>query len=220
MTESFSLHNLDIKMLEYLNFKHGTFIECGANDGISQSNTYLYEKNFEWSGLLVEPNKTKFEQCVENRKKSKVENYALVGKNFDKKYIRGNFSETDPSESLMSMVVDEGDWQNENISQNRKLKETNHQIIEVPTTTISNLLHKHNIKKIDFFSLDVEGYEISVLNGLDFSIHRPKYFLIETSNDIKIQNEIRSYMNLKNYKFIKPLSLNDDLFVDNQIIIS
>lgn len=41
---SYSLNFLDIKMLRYLNYDNGYFIECGANDGIRQSNTLYYEK--------------------------------------------------------------------------------------------------------------------------------------------------------------------------------
>ena len=39
----------------------------------------------------------------------------------------------------------------------------------------------NNITKINFLSLDVEGYEISVLNGLDLNVYRPTYCLLETS---------------------------------------
>ena len=65
--------------------------------------------------------------------------------------------------------------------------------------------------------MDVEGYEISVLNGLDFTKYRPKYILIETENRLNYQNVIRDYMIEKNYKFLERLSLNDDLFIDNSI---
>jgi hypothetical protein len=40
---TYSLHDLDDKLLKYLNFENGFFIEAGANDGLSQSNTALYE---------------------------------------------------------------------------------------------------------------------------------------------------------------------------------
>ena len=35
--------------------------------------------------------------------------------------------------------------------------------------------------EIDFISLDVEGYEISVLNGLDFKKFTPSFIMIETT---------------------------------------
>jgi hypothetical protein len=51
----YSLNNIDKKMLKYLNFDNGYFIECGANDGIRQSNTLYYEKEKGWRGVLIEP---------------------------------------------------------------------------------------------------------------------------------------------------------------------
>ena len=53
---SFSLNDLDLKLKKYLNYENGFFIEIGANDGVSQSNTLYYEINKGWKGVLVEPN--------------------------------------------------------------------------------------------------------------------------------------------------------------------
>ena len=50
-----ALNQLDKKMLEFINYENGFFIECGANDGVDQSNTWYYEKNLNWSGILIEP---------------------------------------------------------------------------------------------------------------------------------------------------------------------
>jgi hypothetical protein len=47
------LGELDKNILKYINYKNGFFIECGANNGIVQSNTLYYERNLEWRGLLV-----------------------------------------------------------------------------------------------------------------------------------------------------------------------
>ena len=48
-------NKLDVKMLDYINYKNGYFIECGANDGVNQSNTWYYEKKLNWRGILIEP---------------------------------------------------------------------------------------------------------------------------------------------------------------------
>ena len=46
---------LDKKMLDYINFRDGFYIEMGAHDGIINSNTYYFEKKLNWSGILIEP---------------------------------------------------------------------------------------------------------------------------------------------------------------------
>lgn len=215
---TYSLHNLDILMLEYINYNNGVFIEAGANDGISQSNTALYEFDYGWKGLLVEPNFKKYLDCKRNRKNSIVKNYALVSSNYTKKTIRGDFNNQDYENSLMAMVIDDSEYQDDDLSYNKNKKNTENEIIEVPAITIDQLLNDHNILNVDFFSLDVEGYEISVLNGMNFSNIRPKYFLIETANKEDYQKTVRGYMKEKNYSFLKQLSGNDDLFVDNTIV--
>lgn len=43
------------------------FFEAGANDGITDSITYAFEKEFGWQGYLVEPQDILFRQCVQNR---------------------------------------------------------------------------------------------------------------------------------------------------------
>jgi FkbM family methyltransferase len=210
----FGLHDLDKKLLKYINYKNGVFIECGANNGIAQSNTLYYERNLEWKGLLVEPNKSLYEQCKLNRPNSIVENYALVSKNYKKSTILGNFN---CACGLTSMITDKSDYFDPHLDHERSMKNKNH-IVEVNVITLTELLITHNIQTIDFFSLDVEGYEIDVLNGLDFSIFRPKYILIETENREVYQNAIRTYMKEKKYNFIERLSVNDDIFIAEELI--
>ena len=78
--------------------------------------------------------------------------------------------------------------------------------------TLDKLLEKHNIQKIDFFSLDVEGYEISVLNGFDIEKYLPTYMLIETTSFENRRKVIFDYMQDRNYKVIEELTINDYLF--------
>ena len=43
------------------------FVELGANDGIKQSNTFYFEKNLSWRGILIEPIKIKYLKCLKFR---------------------------------------------------------------------------------------------------------------------------------------------------------
>ena len=52
---SFALDDLDRKVLRHLPDRPGIFVEAGAHDGLTQSNTAMLEFSFGWTGLLVEP---------------------------------------------------------------------------------------------------------------------------------------------------------------------
>ena len=65
-----SINNLDKKIECYLNFDNGYFVELGANDGISQSNSYYFEKYRGWKGVLVEPIPHNYLKCLKNRSKN------------------------------------------------------------------------------------------------------------------------------------------------------
>lgn len=207
---TYSLHDLDDKLLKYLNFENGFFIEAGANDGLSQSNTALYEFEYGWKGLLVEPNPKKCFECKKRRINSIVENYALVSDNYTDDYIEGNFDETGYSESLTSLVYDKGDWCDSHLQVHKEQIKNN--LIKVPAITLNKLLEKHNVDRVDFISLDVEGYEISVLNGFDLEKYNPKYFLIETTNLENRKKSIIEYMEERDYTVIDQPSINDSLF--------
>ncbi|MGI8984553.1 MAG: FkbM family methyltransferase, partial [Acidimicrobiales bacterium] len=45
----------------------GVFVDVGANDGVSFSNTLLLERERGWRGLCIEPHPRAFEQLVRNR---------------------------------------------------------------------------------------------------------------------------------------------------------
>jgi hypothetical protein len=65
----FGLDNLDQRLEKYLDFDNGYFVELGANNGVSQSNTLYFERYRNWRGVLVEPVPHNYLQCKANRSK-------------------------------------------------------------------------------------------------------------------------------------------------------
>ena len=58
----------DLFVLGVTNFKqNGFFCEFGATNGVDLSNTYLLEKEFNWSGILAEPAKIWHSDLQRNR---------------------------------------------------------------------------------------------------------------------------------------------------------
>ena len=73
-----ALNSLDREVVRRLP-PRGTFLEIGANDGYSQSNTYHLEKFGGWQGILIEPLPRMYRICRVHRRRSRCFNVACVG---------------------------------------------------------------------------------------------------------------------------------------------
>ena len=84
---SFALNALDLQLAGKVRKRRGFFVEAGANDGVSQSNTLYFERYLGWRGLLIEPIPELWEKCRRNRPKAIVEKCALVSLNYPEREI-------------------------------------------------------------------------------------------------------------------------------------
>lgn len=89
-------------------------------------------------------------------------------------------------------------------------------LVRVPATTLSALLAKHHVTRVDFLSLDVEGYELEVLKGLNFTRWQPSFMCIEIyKQDLAA---IKAYLHKRGYRLVVNLvvgpSKNKRDFVD------
>ena len=183
-------HALDKKLLNYINYKNGFYIDCGANDGVNQSTTWHFEKYLNWHGVLIEPVPEVYNELKNNRNKNNYfYNYALVSKNYNQQEINFNYNNKDSLQAKIALYT--------------RPHKKNEKIIRVKCKTLEKILDNIKIPKlIDLFSLDVEGYEFEVLEGINFNSVKFKYILVETEFPEKINNLLTQ----KKYKFVERLS--------------
>jgi FkbM family methyltransferase len=201
---SVALNQLDLKLSRHLDIEGGFFIEAGANDGIRQSNTYFFEKRRGWRGLLVEPVPELAAACRRNRPRCIVESVALVPFGFASPTIEMRFC------NLMSLVKGAMRTEAEELAHIEKgcaVQKIETRELTVPTATLSSLLDKHGVERVDLLSLDVEGFELQVLGGIDFARHAPGHLLIEA----RYRNEIDAFLGDR-YEPIADLTHHDVLY--------
>lgn len=205
----FGLESLDRKIEGYLPHKNGYFVELGANDGISQSNTKYFELFKSWNGVLVEAYEPNFQKCIRNRKKStKSFHAACVSSDYPGKKVQFMYS------NLMTISLD-GNNQIENPrahalegSQFLENSEIVH-LFEAPARTLETVLDEAEApSKMDLLSLDVEGSEMEVLKGLNHSRYTFSYICVETRSSELMKN----YLGQFGYQLVEKLTEHDLLF--------
>jgi len=173
--------NLSDFVFDLFNYNRGVYVEAGANNGISQSNTYRLERERNWSGMLIEPSLISLNKCIESRGKGNIfVNCCLVADNYGKKYIHGDFDG-----HLMASV------DGKRLKRGRDIKALAQTLMSVTT--------KYKFFSVNLLSLDVEDYEVQVLEGADFNVFKPEYIIIEIH--INHLGTVKGQL-LKNYKFI------------------
>lgn len=189
---------------------NGFFIEVGAYDGVTLSNTYFLEQ-MGWRGLLIEPIEKLCQQAGANRLRSQAI-HAACSKQGSQGTATFTVAQNVPVLSFLRA--------DQNHVDRCKREGANLVEIEVPVTSLDNILLESRrqpswlcpwIPKkgwgIDLVSIDTEGCELDVLDGFDLGRFKPRILLIE--NDRAAGEAIEPYLEQKGYRKFHRQKIND-----------
>lgn len=199
----------DLFVISELDFKHnGFFIEIGAQDGISGSNTYMLEKLFGWEGIIVEPSRT-YENVLTKNRKCKIENSAI----WSSSGVRFQFADLGHSGlSSLKSLMGEG-------IHGKTRSESHFEEYEVQTLSLKDLLIKHKAPKvIDYLSIDTEGSEFEIISDFDFGSYLIKIITIEHNYEESQREKIKQKLSSAGYVLkYSQISHQDDWYVRKDI---
>jgi FkbM family methyltransferase len=176
LKNSHSQINQDVFVISRLKgIRGGFFVEFGATDGVSLSNTYQLEKSFDWAGILVEPGQNWKANLTVNRS-CHIDFRCVTSKSGDQVQF---IESTSPELSTIKGF--------EGIDENRREMFKSY---DVESISLEDLLDEYQAPKtIDYLSIDTEGSEFLILENFNFDKYRFKLITIEhnfTENREKI----------------------------------
>lgn len=165
----------------------GYFVEFGATNGITMSNSHLLEHHFGWQGVCAEPNPDFHERLA--RERNCIISHKCV---YSTTGDRMAFLCTEKAMFSRLEAINPEDH-------NEDSMRTNPNEIMVETVSLNDLLDEHNAPdEIDYMSVDTEGSELEILSAFNFEKRQVKLFTIE-HNFTELRGHIYDLMTSKGY---------------------
>lgn len=161
-----------------LGHKHGgIFLDIGAHDGVSYSNSCFFERELGWYGICVEPHPDAFKRLENNRACTCVN--AAVGISDRKAQF---LQVVGQGEMLSGLVDSHADLQG--AQQYAEHHGSEIHIIEIDCRTVHDILDANNVKALNYLSLDIEGGELEILKTIDLVALRWIYSALRITTQI------------------------------------
>jgi len=182
------------------------FIDVGCNHPITHSNSLFFEKNQGYKVVAIDALEGIKNLWGRERPNSLFIETAVgdMPGTVDFEIVQGG-----EIESMFSAVSGAS---NKATNHTKKLK-------TVQVRTLAEILSSLSISAAGVVSIDIEGYELNAIKGIDFKKFRSQIFIIENNRNNGLgDNLIRDYLISKGYVYYARIWNLDDIFVDQNLI--
>jgi FkbM family methyltransferase len=179
-----------------------TFVDVGCNHPVRHNNSYFFERHMGFKVLGIDALSTHQQAWSEQRPRADLV-ITAVG---------------DKEGSVEFEQVDNGTCDGDMFSCvsgiSAKAGRLGRRLCVVPITPLTQVLLGKGLTSVGILSIDVEGYEMQALHGLDFEAIKVHIIVIE-NNSIGVlgDNRIRDYLISKGYVFVARIWGMDDVFI-------
>lgn len=192
--------------------RNGFFLDSGASDGLSGSNTRLLEEEYGWTGICVEPNDDLFRQLVANRRciclncclydHEGTVDFLEAGQVFG-----GILNEYDPTHLQ---------YTRQEIARRWPAHRGAAPVTKPARTARSVLCEAGAPPVIDYWSLDTEGSELAILSSFPFDEYRVRVLTVE-HNFASSREEIRRLLERQGYRRVSVLGIDDAYALGSEV---
>lgn len=202
--KTYALENEDLKVLEFFKNrkKIGLYVDVGCYHPTQINNTYLlYKKN--WRGINIDT--SKFSIDLFNFLRPDDFNFHCAISNKNKKinlYYQKDFSQLSSTDKLTAKYFIKGN-----------LKKKKVDAFKLDTILAKT---KYKNKQIDFLDIDVEGADLKVLQGLNFTKYSPILICIEIHHKTVKKSNVYKFLIKKKYRLVWSGKFSH-IFVSKQI---
>lgn len=191
----------------FKNKRNGVFVDVGAHDGKTGSNTYFFEKDLGWSGLCIEPILDRYVELVKNRPKS----ICIFGCIYETSGTV-DFREINGYSEMLSGIEKCYDSRHiQRIKDELAQQGGTYKITQKHSFCLKDLFNLHNLTNIDYLSIDTEGSEMEVIKGIDFT--KVNIHVIDIENNYS-DDRVKIYLENKGYSLTCKIG-GDDIYVKN-----
>lgn len=176
---------------------NGIFVELGAMDGLTYSNTKFFEDTLKWRGILIEPLVASYEKLLKNR--PGCLNYNCAVGLPEKALFVGDGATAGMLHTMSANFM--RDWHPEAIKEN---------YFEVVCRPMAEIFQETGLETIDLLSVDVEGGELEVLMTINWEKVNIHLILIELDGyEQEKDDACRNILVQHGFRFDRRIGNND-----------
>ena len=210
---------MERNIIRHLKENAMTFVEFGARNGLDHSNTYFFDRQLGYRGILVEASEEDFRQLKSNRGRTGVHvHHVLICPSSQRGLKKVFYSASGGLAGLGRIASENSKQEIDKLIADAKSKNKDFVVSpsELKCLSLSDLLDSSDIKEISLLSIDCEGCELEVIQDFDFKQYPTTILLVERSGDCEYANELMQLVQNKGFKALNWES-SDVIFLNHTI---
>jgi hypothetical protein len=192
-----------------LSFPGGVYFEAGALEGEHISNTYFFDRALGWTGILVEMQQHFIPTIRTKRPNAKIFPCGLGREDAKLLYL-----DAGDRSSLLRHIDRRSVMHLEHHYRNIEPK-PEYRVLWIDVRPLMSVIEEAGVSHIDYFSLDVEGAEIEVLESVDFSRVTVDLFTVEDQDLQWLRHQ--AILEPQGYSFLGSIE-GDGIFAHDRLV--